>query len=74
MSGNKPLVWQNNKSFVILQSCTKLLGHFVQKLCSPLPKINVVKDSALGMNERHVYTNIALWGREGEDACLEHGY
>ena len=22
----------------------------------------------------HVYTNIAWWGREGEDACLEHGY
>ena len=26
------------------------------------PKINVVKDSALGMNKRHVYTNIAWWG------------
>ena len=26
------------------------------------------------MNKKHVYTNIAWWGREREDACLEHGY
>ena len=57
-----------------IQSCTKLLGHCVVKTLFPAPKINVVNDSALGMNKRHVYTNTAWWGREGEDACLEHGY
>ena len=51
------------------------VGTFCNKNSVPRsPKINVVKDSALGMNKRHVYTNIAWWGREGEDACLEHGY
>ena len=58
-----------------IQSCTKLLGHFVTKTLFPAPcKINVVKYSALRMNKKHMYTNIAWWGREGEDACLEHGY
>ena len=31
-----------------------------------LPKINVVKDSALRMNKVQVYTNISWWGREGK--------
>ena len=48
---------------------------FCNKTYSPLPKINVVKDSALRMNTGHVYTNIAWWrGKEGEDAWLKHGY
>ena len=51
------------------QSCTKLLGHCVIKSLFPAPQNQCC---ALGM--RHVYTNIAWWGREGEDACLEHGY
>ena len=33
-----------------------------------------VKDSALRMNKKHMYINNAWWGREGDDACLEHGF
>ena len=50
------------------------VGTFCNKLSSPIPKINVVKDNALQMNKRHVYTNTVWWGRKEEDACLEHGY
>ena len=50
------------------------VGTFCNKNSVPRsPKINDIKNSTLGMNKRHVYTNIAWWGREGEDACLEDG-
>ena len=62
----------NTRTFIlyqywpILQSCTKLLGHFEINTLFPASQNQyVVKDSALRMNKRHVYTNTAWWGREG---------
>ena len=51
-------------TYNLVQNCWDI---FLIKLLSPLPKINVIKDSAPRMSKGHVYTNIAWWGREGED-------